>query len=170
MFNTSLCVGIVFGPQANKLVQVVWPENWPISRQVVEVVHDNSDKKIDDLFSARYVVLTWNSGLLIFGDFNSKVKLTRNLWVRCTYKKRTKHVERYEVGKCNIRSAAVRISGFVAVKVTFYYAWIRWTSHHDFLPCLACSKHLIDYSLLTIRCAYENFFNILQYLIFNCQI
>lgn len=54
MFNATLGIGIVLGPQANKLVQVVRPENRPISRQVVEVVHDNGDEEIDDLFSARY--------------------------------------------------------------------------------------------------------------------
>lgn len=54
MFNSPLGVGIVLGPQANKLVQVVWPENRPISRQVVEIVHDNGNEEVDDLFTARY--------------------------------------------------------------------------------------------------------------------
>lgn len=58
MFNAPLGIGIILGPEANKLVQVMRPENRPISRQVVEVVHDNGDKEIDDLFVARYIVRT----------------------------------------------------------------------------------------------------------------
>ncbi len=27
----------------------MWSKNWPITRQVVKVVHDNSDKQINDL-------------------------------------------------------------------------------------------------------------------------
>jgi len=29
------------------------PENRPISRQVIKIIHDNGDEKIDDLFLAR---------------------------------------------------------------------------------------------------------------------
>lgn len=62
MFNSPLGVGIVLGPQANKLVQVVWPENRPISRQVVEIVHDNGNEEVDDLFFREiYIVRTLNS-------------------------------------------------------------------------------------------------------------
>lgn len=51
MLNSSFRVGIVFGPQSNKLIQVMRSEDRPVSRQVVKVVHDNGDEEVDDLFA-----------------------------------------------------------------------------------------------------------------------
>lgn len=44
-----LCLWIIFWPQPHKLIQMVWTQNWPVSSQIVKIVHDNSHKQIDDL-------------------------------------------------------------------------------------------------------------------------
>lgn len=40
---------IIFRPLPNKLIQVMGSEYRPISCQVVEVVHDDSDKQVNNL-------------------------------------------------------------------------------------------------------------------------
>jgi len=49
MLDSPLGVGVVFAPQANKLVQVVRTQDRPISGQVVKVVHDDGHEEVDDL-------------------------------------------------------------------------------------------------------------------------
>ena len=48
MLNPSLGIGIIFRPQSDKLIQVMWSQNGPISSQVVKVVHDDGDEEIED--------------------------------------------------------------------------------------------------------------------------
>lgn len=74
MFNAPLGIGIVFGPQPNKLVQVMRPENRPISRQVVKVVHDNGDEEIDDLYVAE-IHSTHIKSKRSIRDLNNKIIL-----------------------------------------------------------------------------------------------
>lgn len=40
---------VIFSPDSLKLVKVMGSQNWPITRQVVKVVHDDSHKQVDDL-------------------------------------------------------------------------------------------------------------------------
>lgn len=49
MFDPAFRVRIVFRPKSDKFVQVMRPEDRPISRKVVEIVHNNGDEKIYDL-------------------------------------------------------------------------------------------------------------------------
>lgn len=49
VLDTTLRVGIVLGPETDKFVQVMGAEDRPISRQVIEIVHDHSDEEIDNL-------------------------------------------------------------------------------------------------------------------------
>ena len=44
-----LCFRVVLGPYPLELIQVVRAQNRPITRQVIKVVHDDSDKQVDDL-------------------------------------------------------------------------------------------------------------------------
>lgn len=48
MLYPALGVRIVLAPKANKLIQVVRAQDGPISRQIVEVVHDDSDEQIEN--------------------------------------------------------------------------------------------------------------------------
>ena len=41
--------GIVLRPEPDKLIQVVGPQDGPIPRQVVKVIHDDGDKQVDNL-------------------------------------------------------------------------------------------------------------------------
>ena len=45
--------GIVFGPETNELVEMMRPENRPIAREIIEIVHDDSNEQIDDLIERR---------------------------------------------------------------------------------------------------------------------
>lgn len=45
----SLSLGIIFRPNPLELVQVMRPQDGPITSQVVEVVHDDSYKQVNDL-------------------------------------------------------------------------------------------------------------------------
>ena len=40
---------IVFGPETNELIEMMRPENRPIPREIIEIVHDDSNEQIDDL-------------------------------------------------------------------------------------------------------------------------
>lgn len=134
MFDAPLGVGIVLGPQANKFVQVVRPENRPVSRQVVKVVHNNGDEEVDDLFYPR------DTRTLNLEDKWSSYEVgIIRIKKKNTYEKRTEHVERYEVRKCNVRPAATLLVVLVAVRVAFN-GRLRRTSHHYFLPRLACDR------------------------------
>lgn len=47
--NDSLGFRVVFGPDPFKLIQVMRPQNGPITGQIVKVIHDDSYKQVDDL-------------------------------------------------------------------------------------------------------------------------
>lgn len=49
MLDPTLGVRIVFAPESDELVEVMWTENRPIAGQIIKVVHDNSHKQVDDL-------------------------------------------------------------------------------------------------------------------------
>ena len=48
---------VVFGPDPLKLIQVMWPQNGPIPSEVVEVVHDDSNKQVNDLANTKEILL-----------------------------------------------------------------------------------------------------------------
>ena len=48
MFDPAFGVGVVLGPQADKLVQVVGTQDGPVPGQVVKVVHDDGDEQVED--------------------------------------------------------------------------------------------------------------------------
>lgn len=48
MLDPSFGIWIVFGPKSHEFFQMVRSKNRPISCEVVEVVHDDSDEKIDN--------------------------------------------------------------------------------------------------------------------------
>lgn len=76
---------------------------------------------------------------------------------RWTHEKWAEHVERYEVGKCNVRTTADWIVSFVAVIIALNVR-ARRASHHDFLPPLACNrKHSIDHIFLSNNFIYYIF-------------
>lgn len=45
----SLGLRVVLGPDPLELVQVMRPEDGPITCQIVKVIHDDGDKQVDDL-------------------------------------------------------------------------------------------------------------------------
>lgn len=47
--RNSLSFRIIFRPDPFKLIQVMWPQYRPITGQIVKVVHDHSNKQVDDL-------------------------------------------------------------------------------------------------------------------------
>jgi hypothetical protein len=48
MFDATFSVGIVLGPETYELLQMMRTEDTPVSRQVIEVVHDDGDEQVDD--------------------------------------------------------------------------------------------------------------------------
>lgn len=44
-----LCLGVIFRPYSFEFVQVVRPQNRPVPRQIVKIVHDDSHEEVDDL-------------------------------------------------------------------------------------------------------------------------
>ena len=50
--NDALCLRVVLRPLADKLVEMMWTEDRPVARQVVEVVHDDGHEQVDDLHTA----------------------------------------------------------------------------------------------------------------------
>lgn len=48
MLDPALSVRIVLGPETDELLQVVWAENTPVSREVVEVVHDDGHEQVNN--------------------------------------------------------------------------------------------------------------------------
>lgn len=49
MLDASLGIRIVFAPQAYELIQMMWAQDGPIPSQVVEIIHNDGHKQIDDL-------------------------------------------------------------------------------------------------------------------------
>lgn len=49
---------IVLGPEPDEFVEMMRPENGPVARQVIEIVHDDSDEQIDDLIKPDSVRVT----------------------------------------------------------------------------------------------------------------
>lgn len=55
--HVSICVSesgsrgfrVIFSPDLLELVQMMWTKKRPVTGQVVEVVHDDSDKQVEDL-------------------------------------------------------------------------------------------------------------------------
>ena len=45
----SLGLRVILRPQSHKLIQMVRPQDGPIPRKVVKVVHDDRHKQVDDL-------------------------------------------------------------------------------------------------------------------------
>lgn len=64
MLYSAFRVWVVLAPQTNELVQMMRPENRPITSQVVEVVHDDSNKQIDNLRGIKmaFLIDTWHQG------------------------------------------------------------------------------------------------------------
>ena len=48
VFDSSLGVRIILGPKSNELSKVMGPKDWPISREIIKVVHDDGNKEIED--------------------------------------------------------------------------------------------------------------------------
>ena len=44
-------VRIVFGPLSNELIEMMRTKYWPVTSQVVEIVHNDSEKQIQNLQS-----------------------------------------------------------------------------------------------------------------------
>ena len=44
-----LCLGIIFRPKSHELVEMMRAKNGPITREVVKIVHDDSNKQVYDL-------------------------------------------------------------------------------------------------------------------------
>lgn len=44
-----LSLWVVFSPDPLELVKMMWPQDRPVTRQVVKVVHDDGHKQVDDL-------------------------------------------------------------------------------------------------------------------------
>jgi len=40
---------VVLGPLSDELVEMMWSKNWPVSREVVKVVHDDRHEQVDNL-------------------------------------------------------------------------------------------------------------------------
>ena len=49
VLDAASSLGIILGPDPHVLVQMMWAENWPITSQIVKVVHDDSDEQVNDL-------------------------------------------------------------------------------------------------------------------------
>lgn len=49
MFDATLSIRVVLAPQSNELVQVMRTQDWPVSGEIVKVVHDDGDEQVDDL-------------------------------------------------------------------------------------------------------------------------
>ena len=48
MFDSSLGIRIILRPKPDELVKVVGTKDWPISSEIVKVIHDDSHKKIEN--------------------------------------------------------------------------------------------------------------------------
>lgn len=46
MFDSAFRIRIIFGPETDKLLQMVWPKDGPIPGQIVEIVHNDGHKQI----------------------------------------------------------------------------------------------------------------------------
>lgn len=44
-----LCLGIIFRPATDELVQMMWTQDRPIASEIIKVVHDDGHEQIDDL-------------------------------------------------------------------------------------------------------------------------
>lgn len=62
VFDATFGVWIILTPQADELVQMVGPQDRPISCQIVKVVHDDRNKQINDLENRNLLYFT---GLMI---------------------------------------------------------------------------------------------------------
>ena len=40
---------VIFSPDPLEFVKMMWPQDWPITCQVIKVVHDDGHKQVDDL-------------------------------------------------------------------------------------------------------------------------
>jgi len=49
MLDASFSIRIIFTPQSNKFIQMMGPQNGPISCQIIKVIHDHSNKQVNDL-------------------------------------------------------------------------------------------------------------------------
>lgn len=63
MFNATLCIGIVLTPKTNEFVEMMGAQNGPITRQIIKVIHDDSNKQVYDLEKGK-----WGLSDTICGD------------------------------------------------------------------------------------------------------
>ena len=49
MLDATFGIWVILRPQCDELIEVVRPEDGPITGQVVKVVHDDSHEQVDDL-------------------------------------------------------------------------------------------------------------------------
>ena len=52
MFDETLRIRVVLGPEVDKLPEVMGAEDGPVPGEVVEVVHDDGDEQVEDKESA----------------------------------------------------------------------------------------------------------------------
>lgn len=52
-FVNLLSFWVIFSPDPLELVKMMWPQDRPVTRQVVKVVHDDGHKQVDDLGKIR---------------------------------------------------------------------------------------------------------------------
>ena len=51
-------IRVVFRPLTNELIEMMWPEDGPVTCQVVEVVHDDGKKQVQNLNRRQCAALT----------------------------------------------------------------------------------------------------------------
>ena len=76
---------VVFGPEANELVEMMWTEYWPVTCEVVEVVHYHSHEQIDYLHinNSGHVIKHLRSVTRIIVDLYSS---SRPIWLWLLHK------------------------------------------------------------------------------------
>lgn len=53
MFDATARLWVILGPDSHVLIQMMRAKDWPITSQIVEIVHDHSNKQINDLENKR---------------------------------------------------------------------------------------------------------------------
>lgn len=121
---------IIFCPDFLELIQVLGSKNWPITCQIIKVVHNYSHKQVDDLR---------NSNIIYIYKHNIYILNIWRLYVFqvCIYQKSTQHVETHKIYDGKVGSTGVFLPWLIV--------WLGITpfsihaGQHDLMPRLPSS-------------------------------
>ena len=103
MFDEALGVRVVLGPEVNKLPEMVGPEDGPVPREVVEVVHDDGNEEVEHKEGANHEEAD-EEGIGHVGAAALRLASVIRHWVTNSPLTEIDNVEDYRYCYCHLKS------------------------------------------------------------------